>query len=63
MFLELEDIKAVFSRSDQEVENEYLGFFLHMDYVNLKLQGKGKLSCELLSEIKCLKNIYYSPVQ
>jgi hypothetical protein len=67
-FAVLEDIKEFLSSSDQEVAKEHLGFlnskenvasiafltdvFQHMNSLNLKLQGRGKLVSQLFSEIR-----------
>ena len=62
----LEEIKLYLATSDQLCAKEYLDFledrvvsiafladlFKHINDFNLKLQGKGKLVCDLLSEVK-----------
>ncbi|XP_025205743.1 general transcription factor II-I repeat domain-containing protein 2-like [Melanaphis sacchari] len=68
-FAILDEIKLFLSSSDQLCAKDYLDFleikehvisiafltdiFKHINDLNFKLQGKGKLVCHLLSEIKC----------
>lgn len=67
-FTVLEEIKKFLSNSYQKAASEYLSFldvaenvatiafltdvFKHLNFLNLNLQGNGKLVCELLSEVK-----------